>query len=729
MAFLTQLLLLTPLCNSDVVILSIPKQLSVSQGQQEIKVPIYTTDLTDIRDAYGFGIFAAELVVSYNSELVVATGVELVGTIAEGSSINYSVNSSSIALAFTRANDFAGSGILAFILFDAVIDEPQANCNLSITQAKLNEVGLTIETGTCNTQTPDIGSSSVTFAGMGLKMDFNSNSQSEPIRVTLVEATPDGTFPLEMDNFINKYWLIEQSSGGTFNVELIFTLDGDVLTQDDESLPGRLRLFRRDSSANENWIQCAIAKSVNAVTGEVKFEGIENFSQFTICRTADTDTYITTTEIMYDAYGSDDNHEWLEIYNYSNAPINLSGWTIRENSSDYGLTANMGDLIIEAQEYAVIAQSPADFKEDYTDYSGTLISCNWDSLENIGEKIELKNSSGKLVESLTYPVPASEGHSVEKKRPTLSWSESSSFASIFLGGTPGTKNDVLWEGDDATFPTAWNVDGNWSSGLVPDSSDNIAIPDVSNEVILEQDRIIKNLTIQSGGKVNVASYTLTVSDVSYINGTLEIGTGSYDANGSFDATNGVIAFTDSGFLKLGNASVISLGNLTTTVGTVEYDYDGNQTVLAGNYFSLKIAGGVKTLAGNIDVDGDFESSAETFDMNANDISVAGNFTNSAGNVNFGNSNLTAYGIVWTGGTITATPGGNWDIGAGGVKLNGGAFIATTGNFTRAGDWNMTGVTDFTNSSETIVFDGTGTYQITSAGSSFYNLSQTMPIVS
>ena len=61
--------------------------------------------------------------------------------------------------------------------------------------------------------------------------------------------------------------------------------------------------------------------------------------------------------------------------------------------------------------------------------------------------------------------------------------------------------------------------------------------------------------------------TIGASD---INEEMEISTGTFDADGDFDATDGEIDFTGNGSLQLAG-TVTSLATLSTDNGTVEYD--------------------------------------------------------------------------------------------------------------------------------------------------------------
>ncbi|SVD61635.1 uncharacterized protein METZ01_LOCUS414489, partial [marine metagenome] len=110
------------------------------------------------------------------------------------------------------------------------------------------------------------------------------------------------------------------------------------------------------------------------------------------------------------------------------------------------------------------------------------------------------------------------------------------------------------------------------------------------------------------------------------------------------------------------------------------------------------------------------------------------FTNTSGNFQPGAHNLSANGIVWDGGSVTGTPSGVWDIGTGGVDANAGILVATSGAFTVAGNWDMTGSAQFIEGTGTVEFDGTGVQSITSTSGTteaFYSvqISNTLETVS
>ncbi len=116
-----------------------------------------------------------------------------------------------------------------------------------------------------------------------------------------------------------------------------------------------------------------------------------------ISKAADNDIIIS--EIG--AYETSD-YEWVEIYNRGSEPIDLNDWKFYEDETNHKLTASQGDLIIEPDEYAIIADVAENFLQAHSDFTGTIIDSSWSSLKESGEKIGLKNSAGETIEEFTY---------------------------------------------------------------------------------------------------------------------------------------------------------------------------------------------------------------------------------------------------------------------------------------------------------------------------------------
>ena len=177
----------------------------------------------------------------------------------------------------------------------------------------------------------------------------------------------------------------------------------------------------------------------------------------------------------------------------------------------------------------------------------------------------------------------------------------------------------------------WNSGGTWVGGVVPADTDNAII---AGDVNLDISPTVNDLTVNAGKELACTTYNLAVNGDSDIDGTVSISTGTYTANGSFDATNGNITFTDAGFLVLKGDTITSIGTVSTDNGTVDYNRADAQTVPADTYNNLTISGGsdaVKTLGGIITVNGNLSIAASTeLDVSGSNfaISITGNWGNS-----------------------------------------------------------------------------------------------------
>ncbi len=153
------------------------------------------------------------------------------------------------------------------------------------------------------------------------------------------------------------------------------------------------------------------------------------------------------SEIMYDYSGSDNNHEWVEVYNSGQEDINVitgssgSAWRFFDGSN-HVLNLYQGTTTISSQEYFVIADNAEQFMLDYPNSTSTVFDTS----------MNLLNSSSTILLSFdggdTYPITAEydsglgangNGNTLEKivlnQEDNNNWQES-----FVQGGTPGKIN-------------------------------------------------------------------------------------------------------------------------------------------------------------------------------------------------------------------------------------------------------------------------------------------------
>ncbi len=106
------------------------------------------------------------------------------------------------------------------------------------------------------------------------------------------------------------------------------------------------------------------------------------------------------SEIMYDVEGTDTGREWIEIYNASEIPIDLSTWKLFEAQVNHKITATT-DVYVPAQGYAIVADNVDKFKLDYPAYRGLVFDSVF-SLSNEGETIILRDDKGSDIDTISY---------------------------------------------------------------------------------------------------------------------------------------------------------------------------------------------------------------------------------------------------------------------------------------------------------------------------------------
>jgi hypothetical protein len=107
------------------------------------------------------------------------------------------------------------------------------------------------------------------------------------------------------------------------------------------------------------------------------------------------------TEVMYDLEsGSDSGREWVEVHNSGPSTVTLPDWKVFENGANHKISA-IGDAVVAPGAYAVIADNPEKFKNDWPAYSGLLFDSAF-SLSNEGETLILRDSALRDASSAVF---------------------------------------------------------------------------------------------------------------------------------------------------------------------------------------------------------------------------------------------------------------------------------------------------------------------------------------
>ena len=154
------------------------------------------------------------------------------------------------------------------------------------------------------------------------------------------------------------------------------------------------------------------------------------------------------------------NAEFFELYNRTNAAINLGGWKI----SDGTTTGTFPNYTLQAADYVIVTTNAS--AALFSTFGNVVSPTSFPSLNNSGDNLGLRDNNGVLIDSVQYllswfasATKAAGGWSLEVKNPTSpcfssgNWAESEDIS----GGTPGKQNSVYSTAPDNTPPTIANI--------------------------------------------------------------------------------------------------------------------------------------------------------------------------------------------------------------------------------------------------------------------------------
>lgn len=273
-----------------------------------------------------------------------------------------------------------------------------------------------------------------------------------------------------------------------------------------------------------------------------------------------------------------------------------------------------------------------------------------------------------------------------------------------------TSLDFTWNG---AVDSDWATAGNWSSGEVPSSIDNVIIPDVTsiNTPIVNEDITINDLKIEANGILTIGSNVIQLdgnfdndgsmsiaSGASFIpmNGVSGTGSTTVERNTTFGISDGQYSVIGS---PITTGSTSSLGNIVYSYDeTVAYDpggADGSnrfvsvstpETMTTGDaYFSANTGDisftGIPN-SGNVDVSliyntaNDGGATDAGFNLVSNPYTAAISYTN----LMAGNTDIDGTIYIWDDGGSNSTQRTNSDY----ITAN--SMGAASGGSSRAGSW-------------------------------------------
>ncbi|MFC1537854.1 CotH kinase family protein [Candidatus Latescibacterota bacterium] len=193
---------------------------------------------------------------------------------------------------------------------------------------------------------------------------------------------------------------------------------------------------------------------------------------------------VLINEINYNSSAEFDPEDWVELYNAYDNPIDISGWTFKDENDANAFIIPEG-TIIPKDGYYVLARDADKFSTAFPGVKNFTGSFNF-GLNNAGEHIRLFDTHGTVVDSLTFDdeepwplAPDGAGPTLELINTVFDNSMATNWTPSLVNGTPGIANDlVLGVDENAEFeiPVAFSLGQNYPNPFNPVTTIPFSVP-------------------------------------------------------------------------------------------------------------------------------------------------------------------------------------------------------------------------------------------------------------
>ena len=156
---------------------------------------------------------------------------------------------------------------------------------------------------------------------------------------------------------------------------------------------------------------------------------------------------VIINEIMYGPRTGEP--EWIEIYNISAESIDLKGWTIEDADSTRPRELTNHSILLKSNSYACIVQDSSGFIGLFPTHSCSILQPlnGWPRLNNSKDRIVLRDSTGKYIDTVAYDHHwgGGNGKSLERIHPDWPGNSSETWSTSVsdLGSTPCEQNSMF----------------------------------------------------------------------------------------------------------------------------------------------------------------------------------------------------------------------------------------------------------------------------------------------
>ena len=359
--------------------------------------------------------------------------------------------------------------------------------------------------------------------------------------------------------------------------------------------------------------------------GQVSIKASNSTLQYVVCDASDE-------SVIYGSINGDGSDKTIDLdalTENTTVMVKAQNEGCAAPSTNYPISVfdNPGFTVDEIDDLYV--GKPAEIKWQQTTTSFSKINYKFTNISG-SNSIDTKNALASGINTTTIDVVAD----AEEIRGILTVTENDTKLKCHADFevVKAVSQDYLWKGQTSED---WNEPTNWWIGSLPTTAKNVRIKEgATNMPEVSVAANAKDIIIGSGASVTVSGNTLTVA-------------GNIENEGSFNATDGTVAFTSgthtvSGantFANLNNVGTVNFSNTNTVTGDIT-----NTGTISG---SIRLAGSEpQSISGNGSYSNVEVDNANGISVNEN-INVAGTFALQNGTVTVANTKQIIFGTAAT----------------------------------------------------------------------------------